>query len=467
MDKSPLLFWLVNAAWSLFGVSTLAARLVCVAFAAGAVAATSRIAGVLGHRDPASAGWLMLPFVVFGAFSPVVMFDVPLLCFVALGLLGLVQWLHDRRWPRYAFFLVVVAFGLLAKGPVYLLHMAGPILLMRWWHGRPLGHAGRMTKGLLVGLVIAALPLAVWAAVSASRFHGTSIADTLIHQSVGRVAESFDHRRGWYWYIPLLLPFLLPWSLLLRWRQAAAAFHGVSKNKVARLGVAASLPALAGFSLVSGKQVHYLIPLLPGVALLLSAMHERVPAIFALGRVRLLLLLAAVAWAWLAASAVIGLQGNASWYIAAITSATLLLAGASLTMWKAAPERERLMRASCAALLSLVSIVLLLGTHLKARMDPQRLATVVAALQRDGVAVAVTSGEPGLVNYLARLQKPLPVIGEKAAWIESNPQGYALVHASHGRLHPLVNAALVLTDGWAGLVPAADLEQVQPSRRSP
>ncbi|MGN6480171.1 ArnT family glycosyltransferase [Luteibacter sp.] len=463
MDKSPLLFWLVNVAWTLFGVSTASARIVCIALAASAVATVTSIARRFGLQDATSAGWVLLPFVLFGAFTPIAMFDVPLLFFVTLGFLGLVRWVQGEVVYGVATFIVAGICGLLAKGPVYLLHMLGPMLFVRWWLGRPLEKPWRLAAGLSLSLVIALVPLAAWAIASATRIQGVPLVQSLTHQSVGRVAHSFAHQRSMWWYLPWIAPFLLPWACLVRVRELPVAARQTLGTGIGRFAVAAFLPALVLFSLISGKQIHYLLPLLPGAALFISAMARHAPSAFAFHRASWLLAAAALAWAWPVANSVIGMQGNASWYVAALASATLLSLGALATRSMGArPGETQLRIASVAALLAAVSAELLFGGHAKAHMDPQELADAVKDFQRRGVVVAAVVDEPGMITYLARLPRPLPRIEDERAWIAANPGGFALVHASRGPAPSYALAAVTLADGWEGLVPAGRLREVHP-----
>ncbi len=90
-----------------------------------------------------------------------------------------------------------------------------------------------------------------------------------VRQTVGRVAKSFAHARPIWWYFMVLPLMALPWTLSLRapwsaWRDGFAA------TRAARFGIAWFLPALVIFCFFSGKQPHYLLPLLPGLALYLA-----------------------------------------------------------------------------------------------------------------------------------------------------------------------------------------------------
>ncbi|NES11909.1 hypothetical protein G3O07_22735 [Pseudomonas laurentiana] len=86
-------------------------------------------------------------------------------------------------------------------------------------------------------------------------------------QTTGRMVQSFAHARPWWWYLPILPILLLPWSLWLPlWRglPGLRAHAGAAE----RFCLAWFVPGLLAFSAISGKQVHYLLPLLPALILL-------------------------------------------------------------------------------------------------------------------------------------------------------------------------------------------------------
>ena len=66
---------------------------------------------------------------------------------------------------------------------------------------------------------------------------------------------------------------LLPWPLALRGR--FEAMKALLRERGARLALAWVVPTVIAFSLIGGKQAHYLLPLLPGVALLFAVALDR------------------------------------------------------------------------------------------------------------------------------------------------------------------------------------------------
>ncbi len=82
------------------------------------------------------------------------------------------------------------------------------------------------------------------------------------------MVDSFAHRRALWWYLPLLPLILFPWFWWPPlWKGARALVHEGLERPV-RFCLAWLVPGFLTLSLISGKQVHYLLPLFPAVALL-------------------------------------------------------------------------------------------------------------------------------------------------------------------------------------------------------
>src|SRR5690242_14642726 len=91
--KPPLLFWLMQAGWAVFGVSETWARLVAPLFALGSILLTNRLAQLLWpERDVGPLAALVLTgSTLFGVFISITFFDTLVTFFALLGWIGLVH----------------------------------------------------------------------------------------------------------------------------------------------------------------------------------------------------------------------------------------------------------------------------------------------------------------------------------------------------------------------------------------
>lgn len=433
--KPPLLFWLINASWSLFGLAVWPARLIGAAAMGLVLILTHRLEIRLASErrsGPALSALMLLGLPLFLVLGFSIMFDMLLTATVSGAMLAL--WIAGQTGERKAFLAygVSIGLGLLAKGPVVLLFTVPAALLAPLWIApdQRRGWLLRVSAALGLGVLMAL----AWALRAAS-IGGPEYAEMLLwKQSAGRITSSFAHARPFWFYLPVLLLFFLP---LLIWRPTWTGLRRSLEVKAPQRNFLLSwiLPGLIGLSLISGKQIHYLLPLLPPIALLTS-----------LGLQHLMLRDAGrIGWAVLAAGLLFTLIGFATigshdvasdstlLSIAAGLNVTrLLLIGAlaigAIALFRGTPQR---MLAGLAA----ANFILLGGLALEARsgiaslFDLQPLADVVHRFRDKPIAVAQrTRGELG---FLARLQHPVIFVpeAELSKWLSKHPDGVAIIRS--------------------------------------
>lgn len=277
-DKPPLLFWLINIGWLVAGMNAWAVRLGVLAASFTSLFLFERLARRLrpaadNVHFAQNAALFLLGMVYFALFSSAIMFDVVLATCVLIAMHGALD-LDAQRWHRGTLLLALgFGLGILAKGPVVLLDGGLVVALAPWWSETARARKGRWYACLGLGVLGAAAIALAWA-VPAAISGGHAYADAIfLHQTVDRMTKSFAHQRPLWWYFMVLPAMVLPWTLSLR-----APWRGWKENvhigKSSRFGVAWFVPAFAAFCLVSGKQPHYLLPILPGLALYLAGVFD-------------------------------------------------------------------------------------------------------------------------------------------------------------------------------------------------
>lgn len=451
-DKPPLLFWAIHFGWALFGVTEWWPRLVPAFFGMGAlalVAAIGRRVG-LGASAVRTVPWILAGFLPWAVFSVALMFDLVLSFFVVLGVLGLVRAVRGERWG-WTLVALAVGCGILTKGPVVLLHLAGPALLAPWW-GRELrtGAFGARWYGAFAAALCGGLAIAAAWAVPAALHGGEPYRQAIfVDQTAGRMVQSFAHRRPWYWYFPLLPGLLFPyffWPPL--WRGLRAA-RGALATPVLRLAAAWALPPFLAFLLISGKQPHYLLPLLPPAALAIAHLLTLVAPARRRDWLGPWLPAAAIPVALVILAELGGRPGVPPWagQLAPGAAVVTLLALAAVAVFLARdPERA-------GARLGLVTVVLVAGLLVcfspvvTAAYDVRPAALYLKVLERQGRPLARMRQDDGEFNFTGRLARPLEVIptGTADAWFAAHPGG-AVIEEVRELLPPerLVGASLVL-----------------------
>jgi 4-amino-4-deoxy-L-arabinose transferase-like glycosyltransferase len=213
-DKPPLFYWLVMGMYQLCGVHDWAARFVSSA-AAFLCALVTYAWGkwTVGPRV-GFAGALMLCLSPRWAELARMVSTNSLLTLWVVAALAAAHLALRRPRVNRSWWLLSALFcglGILTKGPVALVLIAGPALLHQWLNrsGARVGWRMWVMFFALVGLV--ALP---WYVILAVRDPSFLYYFVWIHH-VRRVLDPIDHPQPFWYYGPVLLLGMMPWTFLL------------------------------------------------------------------------------------------------------------------------------------------------------------------------------------------------------------------------------------------------------------
>ena len=447
--KPPLLFWMINLGWGVFGINEWWPRVVAPLFGLASLFLSAKLARELWPKN--SSLWVtsMAPMLLFGGFfwavfTTLTMFDMVLTAFSLLGLIGVVRAWSTGNFSGFALMGLGIGLGLLTKGPVILLHILPTALLAPIWggylQGRPKGPGSvRWALGVLGAVAIGAVIGLAWA-VPASLAGGEAYGDAIFWgQSAGRVVSSFAHLRPWWWYLTALPVLLLPWVLWpTAWRAVRQCFQGgLLQDGGIRFCIAWFAPALIIFSLISGKQFHYLLPELPALSLVLARLlfsvntNEQVSPLDLVPPGLLALILSAALFALPVLPLI---QQPQPWWDLVAPGWGLLLAVTGIVVMAAA-SLSLARRISALAVLStvfVVSIHLAMRPVLSTVFDLEPLAIRLGAWQRSGVPLANFSKYHGQYNFLGRLTKPITQVGmfrpDTAKFVQAHPNGKIIAY---------------------------------------
>ena len=163
---------------------------------------------------------------------------------------------------------IAIGGGVLSKGPVILLHILPVALLAPWWLKTADFRWKHWYFGLIAAILIGAVIALCWA-IPAGISGGETYRNAIfLGQTSGRLVKSFAHQLPWWWYLEILPLLLLPWLL---WKPLWAGLRKLTyQDSGIRFCLAWAIPVFIAFSLVSGKRIHYLLPLVPALALIVA-----------------------------------------------------------------------------------------------------------------------------------------------------------------------------------------------------
>ena len=448
--KPPLLFWLFMLGWKAFGVNEWWPRVIPLAFSLGSLLLVTLLARrIWPQRDVhLYAPVILLGFTIWSFFSTAVMFDMMLAFFVLLAVYGMYRALTGDGQHWWLLTGLAWGLGMLAKGPVIFVHTLPLLLLSRIWvDAETMPPLGDIVKGFLTAFVIGVTLILAWvipAAISGGEDYARSL---LLGQNIERALKAPNDALPWWYYLPVL-PFLLfPWFYWGGiWKCLARSFgHGLFADRGVRFALIWAISVIIIFSLISGKKVHYLLPILPAVAMLFALALDRSRE--EVGRMGMLVvtfvyLLIAAGVAYVAI--MFPVDKKPYWLadvsiLAWLPFVLLALAGAWLGRGSLLSQ-TRMITAQSLVLLVLLHLTIFVpamsGYGLK------EIATKVHALQQQGIPVAHVGKYQDEYHFLGRLEAPLVLLYEPEVpvWLNNNPDAY-IISYRYPQCGPVVEPA--------------------------
>ncbi len=286
-EKPPLLYWGAALSFKLFGVSDAAARFPS---ALAALLATLAMAWLAWRIYGAwTARWLLLllPTTVgMVGFSHAAATDMPFaaaltvaLAFAAI-ILGLTRKQDSSRVQRTPW-LALICFGVflglatLAKGPAAIVLSGGGVLLWaaitRHWRG-----AFRCLHPVAIAsFCLTALP---WYIICSRRNPDFFRIFIVEHNFKRYLTLEFQHIQPFWFYVPVLLIALAPWTLALLWSALFGALRAWPQRRpsdATLLALCWAIFCLLFFSISKSKLPGYILPAVPPIGLLLSRAYVR------------------------------------------------------------------------------------------------------------------------------------------------------------------------------------------------
>ena len=266
-QKPVLYYWLTAATFVATGPGESAARWWSAVSGLGLVLLTWAAARRFTGDD--DAAWLAgaITATCFGCFAMarLALPDLPLAFLITLVIWSAL----NHRWTTVG---IAAGLGLLMKGPVALV-VPGIVLAPIWWRerGTMIVRARDIATAALICAVIA---LPWYGAITAE--HGVAYLQSfLVGDNLERFATNrFNAPRALWFYVPILVGGMLPWSMYLITLPWPSALSVLRRRRQLtetewRLLLWAFVPLLF-FTLSIGKQPRYILPVLPPVAILLA-----------------------------------------------------------------------------------------------------------------------------------------------------------------------------------------------------
>ncbi len=433
--QPPLFLWSIHAGWALAGVSEAWPRLLPALIMLVTLVLTYRLARVFwpGERDAArvapvvlvgTAGWLVSTTFV-GAHMLLVLA-------VVVGQLALFIAGRHRDGRAWLLLGVALAVGLLAAGAAVLLYLVPAAVLAPLWLAakpRPVWSHwyGDLLKAAVLGFGLFLVwfvpasqstpaPLTAWRSLFSLTLPAPAVTVTEVAYPLLAVA--------------VCLPWVVwPWVWTRMWSLRRVPFA-----TAVRFALCAMVPALALLGWLAPTQPQALLPLLPLAAALVAGLTidaDRSQDGALAATMILPLMLLGVALAVLPTLPRINGLPAALWSLSPVIGILIVLVAIALAWLPVSPLIARItqMTVTSAAFASLAVVVL--GWQFNRLHDVNAVAQRIAAAQQAGRPVAQVGAYAGEYQFLGRLRAPLSVVApaQATAWLRDHPQGWLVSDA--------------------------------------
>ena len=285
--KPAFIYWLISGTYRFLGVSEFTARLPSAVFGTGLVLMQYYfVKRILGPVTALRAAIMLLLNLEILAIGRMVLTDMVLIFFTTLSIfsffLGLYGQGTQKRW--YWMFYIAMALATLTKGPVGLIVpflAVGPYLIVTrpWRSGNQVWKDSHPVAGALIFLALAA----PWYTAMLT-IHGAGYLASAQGDTVTRFLSVLEGHGGTIlFYIPILFFGFFPWSGYL----PAALFASLRSTRREPLSDSQAIGLLCAvwilgvflfFTVSSTRLPHYIAPLFPASALLVSLWWDRLQA---------------------------------------------------------------------------------------------------------------------------------------------------------------------------------------------
>ena len=273
--KPALIYWLIAAAFRLFGTTEFAARAVSAFFGMGVVLLTYWFgARTLGRRAGLLAGAALAVCYMWVDTAREAMIDMPLTAALAgamfLFFIAGMAAKHKRRW-LYLGGYGLLGVALLAKGPAPVGVALVGVLAYAIGAGRLKAtlREAHFAPGIALMLVVAG-PWYVYEALREPGFVSTFF----MGEHFGHVHGTLARTEPWWGHLKNLLVYFWPWTAFLP-AALGHAFGQRARDDVLRFAAWWAVAVVVIFSLARAKLAHYLAPGFPAMAILVGGWLDR------------------------------------------------------------------------------------------------------------------------------------------------------------------------------------------------
>lgn len=262
-DKPPMYYWLVAATFQIFGVNEFAARFPAAVMGILTVLAVYfSTTKFFNERAGFWAGIVLGTCINIFYMGKASVTDTTLLFFLTSALLC---FLHEQYWVMY----ICMGMATLTKGPIGIV-FPGTIIFLYLLCTSDLRRLFKMH--ILPGAVLCLLVAGPWY-YAMYQLHGMEFINTFLgfHNLVRFTTPEHPTRVLWYYYLPVIILGVFPWTgILLQSIKATITDSRSSDLRILIFTQVWWIFVLIFFTISKTKLVSYILPLFPALAIMIG-----------------------------------------------------------------------------------------------------------------------------------------------------------------------------------------------------
>jgi 4-amino-4-deoxy-L-arabinose transferase-like glycosyltransferase len=269
LEKPPLLYWLIALSYHLFGINTFAARLIPSLSAASVSVA---IIFFTQKINRVQLGWLtciiLTSSFVYAVIGRVVFFDMLLTAVFTIALCLFYLWYHTEKNTYLYFSYIAIGFAFLAKGLIGVLLASAIAMIYLFLSRTPIKKIVKFFNPVgIVLFFLITLPWPILASIQSPTFAWDYFINEQWYRFLNKRIPHDYHTGPIYYYVPRVIAYLFPWSVLLP--TLVAKFKISTDPLRVFLWIWFLLPLLF-FSISGEKGDYYMVIAMPALAMLIA-----------------------------------------------------------------------------------------------------------------------------------------------------------------------------------------------------
>jgi hypothetical protein len=243
--------------------------------------------------------------------------------------------------------------------------------------------------------------------------------------------NSFAHNRPQWWYLEMAPLLIFPWFFVPSFWKLIFQKSSKKLNEGLKFSLAWFFPVFIAFSFISGKQVHYLLPIYPALALMIASEFDRIKTIAWYDHASVALPILILGGVFYYLNETHRANDLAPWMnkLPIQNSVILVLGSILLFIWKVKDRISFLWKLVAANILVISFLFLGVIYHTANAYDLREIGNTLKAIEEKDLPLAYLGNYAGQFDFIGRLINPPQVLtsAQLFTWTKEHAEGRVII----------------------------------------